>query len=236
MARRSWRPSTRAGSRPWCWWKTTLSGRIYDEERLAWALERLELLLVLDYLPSAVVKRAQRGLAHRPPVRGRRGQALSTRRAGCRWPSRCISGARRLPSSAPTCIRPARFWIYVPGGEPRTPAEIFQELTWVLSGAWRPRDRGPVGLAGPAVSRFAVPGLLGRSPGRGAAAAGGAPGKRFYRASSPAPEPAPGSTGAPAGGLDLRHRGTGELRRPHPRGGSGRRCSSDPPRMPGRLA
>ncbi len=26
----------------------------YDEERLAWALERLEFLLVLDYVPSAV--------------------------------------------------------------------------------------------------------------------------------------------------------------------------------------
>ena len=89
----------------------------YDEERLAWALERLEFLLVLDYVPSASLK----GLTWcSPPCRCSSGRppVLSTRRAGPRPPCRCMGGGRRWPSSARTSIRPGPFSTTFPAAIP----------------------------------------------------------------------------------------------------------------------
>ena len=109
----------------------------YDEERLAWALERLELLVVLDYLPSPTVKRAHVVLPTLP---------LFERTAGCfvnqegraQAASPVHFGGTPIAHISPEVHPPRTFLDHVPGSEPRTPAEIFQELTRALSGGQDP--------------------------------------------------------------------------------------------------
>jgi NADH-quinone oxidoreductase subunit G len=113
-----------------------------DEARLARALDRLELLVVLDYLPSAVVQRAHVVLPTVPVFE--------------RTPSSFVNQEGRVQAALPVHlggtplalispdVHPPRTWLdHVPGSAPRPPAEIFQELTLALSGR---RDCAPVDL------------------------------------------------------------------------------------------
>ena len=97
-----------------------------DEERLARALDRLELLVVLDYLPSPGGQAGPRGAPHRPGVRADGRRASSTRRAGPKPPCRCIWGGRPWPSSAPTSIRPGPFSTTSPGAIPGPRRRFFR--------------------------------------------------------------------------------------------------------------
>ena len=114
----------------------------YDEARLALALERLEFLLVLDYVPSATVKAGSRGAPHRAGVRA---DGLRFCQPGGPGASRVAGpwGGTPLALISPD-VHPPRTWLdHVPGSDPRTPAEIFQELTRALSGL---ADPAPVDL------------------------------------------------------------------------------------------
>lgn len=109
----------------------------YDEERLARALEKLEFLLVLDYVPSASVKRAHVVLPTVPVFeRTAAGFVNQEGRAQAALPLHL--GGTPLALISPD-IHPPRTWLdHVPGSDPRTPAEIFQELTRALSGLSNP--------------------------------------------------------------------------------------------------
>ncbi|MGO8763435.1 MAG: NADH-quinone oxidoreductase subunit NuoG [Desulfobaccales bacterium] len=109
----------------------------YDEERLARALERLELLVVLDYLPSPSVKRAYVALPTVPVFERTAGWFVNQEgRAQAALPVHF--GGTPLALISPAVHPPRTFLDYVPGGEPRPPAEIFQELTWAMSGGQDP--------------------------------------------------------------------------------------------------
>jgi NADH-quinone oxidoreductase subunit G len=105
----------------------------YDEERLAWALDRLEFLVVLDHVPSPTVTRAHVFL---PTL------TLFERTAACfvNQEGRAQSappvhfGGTPLVLISPDLHPPRTFLNYVPGSDPRTPAEIFPELTQAFSG------------------------------------------------------------------------------------------------------
>ena len=89
----------------------------YDEARLAWALERLELLLVLDYVPSPSVKRAHVVLPTVPVFeRTASGFVNQEGRAQAALPVHW--GGRRWPSSARTSIRPGPFSTTFPAAIP----------------------------------------------------------------------------------------------------------------------
>ena len=105
----------------------------YDEERVAWALDKLELLVVLDYLPSPTVTRAHVVV---PTI------SLFERTAACfvnqegraQMAPPVHFGGTPIALISPDLHPPRTFLNYVPGSEPRTPAEIFQELTQAVSG------------------------------------------------------------------------------------------------------
>ncbi len=113
-----------------------------DEARLAGALDRLELLVVLDYLPSAVVKRAHVVLPTVPVFEAAAGCFVNQEgRAQTALPVH--QGGTPLALISPD-VHPPRTWLdHVPGSDPRPPAKIFQELTQALSGC---RDLAPVDL------------------------------------------------------------------------------------------
>ena len=114
----------------------------YDEERLARALERLEFLLVLDYVPSAAVKRAHVVLPTVPVFeRTASGFVNQEGRAQAALPVHL--GGTPLALISPDVHPPRTFLDHVPGSDPRTPAEIFRELTRALSGL---ADPAPVDL------------------------------------------------------------------------------------------
>ena len=192
----------------------------YDEERLAWALERLELLVVLDYLPSPTVKRAHVVLPTVPVFERTAGCFVNQEgRAQAALPVHF--GGTPLALISPEVHPPRTFLDHVPGSEPRPPAEIFQELTRALSGG---QDPAPVDLwawLGRQNPIFAQLGSLTDHP-EGVRLLPAAQARaRFYRAAGAHPGAGPRSAGTPAGGLDLRHRGTGQLLAHPARGGSG---------------
>ena len=98
-----------------------------DQERLIKALKNLELLVVLDYLPSATVARAQvffptvtvfeKGFSHFINQEGRVQQAVPLHQGGL--PLRQVSGGGHPPRIFLDCI---------PGAEPRSAAEILASL------------------------------------------------------------------------------------------------------------
>jgi anaerobic selenocysteine-containing dehydrogenase len=103
-----------------------------DQERLDRALEKLELLVALDYLPSPTVARAD--------------IVLPTLTVFERTPSSFVNQEGRLQLAPPVHLGgspmaqispeghpPRTFLSRVPGGEPRTPGEIFQELAAPMS-------------------------------------------------------------------------------------------------------
>ncbi len=105
----------------------------YDEERLARALERLEFLLVLDYVPSASVNRAHVVLPT-VPVFERTGSVFVNQEGRVQAALPVHGGGTPLALISPD-VHPPRTWLdHVPGSDPRTPAEIFRELTRALSG------------------------------------------------------------------------------------------------------
>jgi NADH-quinone oxidoreductase subunit G len=114
----------------------------YDEERLAWALERLELLVVLDYLPSPAVKRAHVVLPTVPVFE--RAASVFVNQEGRAQTARPVhSGGTPLAQISPEVHPPRIFLDHVPGSAPRPPAEILRELTQALSGL---ADPAPVDL------------------------------------------------------------------------------------------
>ncbi|MGO9174961.1 MAG: molybdopterin-dependent oxidoreductase [Desulfobaccales bacterium] len=98
-----------------------------DRERLALALDKLELLVALDYLPSATVQRADivfptLTLFEKSPSafinqEGRLQQAQPVHRGGA--PIAQISPEKHPPRT---------YLNFIPGGEPRPSAEILQDL------------------------------------------------------------------------------------------------------------
>ncbi len=114
----------------------------YDEERLAWALERLELLVVLDYLPSPALKRAQVVLPT-VPLFERTASSFVNQEGRLQAAPPVHFGGAPLSLISPDVHPPRTFLDYVPGSEPRPPAAIFQELTQALSGV---EARAPVDL------------------------------------------------------------------------------------------
>ena len=102
-----------------------------DRERLALALDKLELLVALDYLPSATVQRADivfptLTLFEKSPSafinqEGRLQQAQPVHRGG-------VPIAQISPEKHP----PRTYLNFIPGAEPRPPAEILQDLAAAL--------------------------------------------------------------------------------------------------------
>jgi NADH-quinone oxidoreductase subunit G len=112
-----------------------------DRERLLRALERLELLVVLDYLPTATAARAQVFLptltvfeqeaSHYVNQEGRLQQAQPLYRGGT--PIRQVSQGDHPPRS---------FLNFIPGGEPRAGAEMLADLAGALTGVPQRPDTG----------------------------------------------------------------------------------------------
>jgi NADH-quinone oxidoreductase subunit G len=114
----------------------------YDQERLAWALERLEFLLVLDYVPSPPVKRAHVVLPT-VPVFERTASGFVNQEGRAQAALPVHGGGTPLALISPD-VHPPRTWLdHVPGSDPRTPEEIFRELTQALSAL---ADPAPVDL------------------------------------------------------------------------------------------
>jgi NADH-quinone oxidoreductase subunit G len=114
----------------------------YDEARLARVLERLELLVVLDYVPSAVVQRAHVVLPTVPVFEAAASSFVNQEgRAQAALPVHF--GGTPLALISPDVHPPRTFLDHVPGSDPRPAAEIFQELTLALVGR---RDLSPVDL------------------------------------------------------------------------------------------
>jgi predicted molibdopterin-dependent oxidoreductase YjgC len=108
-----------------------------DEERVAWALERLELLVVLDYLPSPVVRRAHVVLPT-IPLFERTAAGFVNQEGRLQAALPVHGGGTPLALISPEVHPPRTFLDSVPGSDPRTPAEIFQELTQATSGLTAP--------------------------------------------------------------------------------------------------
>ncbi len=114
----------------------------YDEERLAWALERLDFLLVLDYVPAPTVKRAHVVLPT-VPVFERTASCFVNQEGRAQAALPVHFGGTPLALISPDGHPPRTFLDHVPGSDPRPPAQIFQELTRALSGL---SDPSPVDL------------------------------------------------------------------------------------------
>jgi NADH-quinone oxidoreductase subunit G len=104
----------------------------YDEERVAWALDKLEFLVVLDYLPSPTVTRAH-VLLPTLPVFERTGAGFVNQEGRAQWAPPVHLGGTPIAQISPDLHPPRTFLNYVPGSDPRTPAEIFQEVTHATS-------------------------------------------------------------------------------------------------------
>ncbi|MHB9073604.1 MAG: NADH-quinone oxidoreductase subunit NuoG [Desulfobaccales bacterium] len=108
-----------------------------DEERLAWALERLELLVVLDYLPSPTVTRAN-VLLPTLSLFERTASSFVNQEGRAQAAPPVHFGGTPIALISPDLHPTRTFLDYVPGSDPRTPAEIFQELTQAVSGLKTP--------------------------------------------------------------------------------------------------
>jgi NADH-quinone oxidoreductase subunit G len=143
-----------------------------DRLRVEQALNKVKLLLVLDYLPSSSVKRAHgvlptASLFERTPAtfvnqEGRAQQVSPVHRGGT--PLSQVSGGKHPPRT---------FLDHIPGGEPRAAHEVIEDLytaisgqdkTLLLEGRWE-------GLGAPSNGTR----LLGREQPEGRAASGPAP-------------------------------------------------------------
>jgi NADH-quinone oxidoreductase subunit G len=107
-----------------------------DRERLTRALEKLEFLLVLDYLPSPAAKRAHVFLPTLT-VFEKTGSGFVNQEGRLQWAPPVHFGGLPLAQISPEKHPPRTFLNYVPGGAPRTPGEILAELAQAL-GAERP--------------------------------------------------------------------------------------------------
>ncbi|MEJ2672021.1 MAG: NADH-quinone oxidoreductase subunit NuoG [Deltaproteobacteria bacterium] len=114
----------------------------YDEERVAWALDKLELLVVLDYLPSPTARRAH-VLLPTLPLFERTPAVFVNQEGRAQTAPPVLLGGMPLSQMSPELHPPRDYLNYVPGGEPLTPAEIFRELT---QAATRLQTMGQVNL------------------------------------------------------------------------------------------
>jgi NADH-quinone oxidoreductase subunit G len=113
-----------------------------DEERLAWALDKLEFLVVLDYLPSPTVSRAH-VLLPTIPLFERTAAIFINQEGRAQSAPPVHFGGTPIAQISPDLHPPRTFLDYVPGRDPRTPAEIFRELT---QAATRLKVAGPANL------------------------------------------------------------------------------------------
>ena len=97
-----------------------------DEERLAWALDKLELLVVLDYLPSPTVTAGARGSPHPPAVRADGRPASSTRRAGPQVAPPVHLGGTPMALISPDVHPPRTFLTTSPGASPGPRRRFFR--------------------------------------------------------------------------------------------------------------
>jgi NADH-quinone oxidoreductase subunit G len=104
----------------------------YDEERVAWALDKLEFLVVLDYLPSPTVTRAN-VLLPTLSLFERTASSFLNQEGRAQAAPPVHFGGTPIALISPDVHPPRSFLDYVPGSDPRTPAEIFQELTQAAS-------------------------------------------------------------------------------------------------------
>ncbi len=103
-----------------------------DAEGVGLALERLELLVVLDYLPSPAMQRAHVVLPT-IAVMERSAASFVNQEGRLQTAAPMHVGGAPLAQISPDVHPPRTFLNYVPGGDPRTPAEIFQEMTRAAS-------------------------------------------------------------------------------------------------------
>jgi NADH-quinone oxidoreductase subunit G len=104
----------------------------YDEERLAWALDKLEFLVVLDYLPSLTVTRAN-VLLPTISLFERTASSFVNQEGRAQTAPPVHFGGTPIALISPDVHPPRTFLDHVPGSDPHTPAEIFQELTQAFS-------------------------------------------------------------------------------------------------------
>ncbi len=103
-----------------------------DRERLSKALEMLDLLLVLDYLPTQSVERAQIVL---PTVTAyeRSGSLFVNQEGRVQFSPPVHEGGLPLWQVSGGKHPPRTFLIRIPGGEPKTVGEIFTDLASTMS-------------------------------------------------------------------------------------------------------
>jgi anaerobic selenocysteine-containing dehydrogenase len=114
----------------------------YDEERLAWALDKLELVVVLDYVPSPTVTRAQ-VLLPTLSLFERTGSSFVNQEGRVQAAPPVHCGGTPIALISPDVHPPRTFLCEAPGSDPRSPAEIFQELIQAVSKLKTP---GPLDL------------------------------------------------------------------------------------------
>ncbi len=182
-----------------------------DRQRLVRALDKLELLVALDYLPSPTVQRAD--IVFPTLTLFERSHSSFVNQEG-RWqlaPPVHLGGIP-LAQVSPEKHPPRTFLSHIPGGEPRTPAEILQELAAAMS--------APVTLPGDDLwdwltaenPVFANIVSLFESPPGARLLPEAVPARDLFSGRGPSHSgAAPRPPGAPPGGLNLRHRRAGEL-------------------------
>jgi NADH-quinone oxidoreductase chain G len=103
-----------------------------DRARLEEALGNLELLVVLDYLPSPLVQRAD--FVFPTPTLFERTPSSFINQEGRRQPTTPVHrGGTPLGQISPEGHPPRTFLSHIPGGEPRAAGEILTELAAALS-------------------------------------------------------------------------------------------------------
>jgi NADH-quinone oxidoreductase subunit G len=169
-----------------------------DEARLSRALSRLDLLLVLDYLPSPAAQQAH-VLLPTLAVFERTGSGFVNQEGRLQWAAPVHFGGTPMAQISPELHPPRTILNYVPGGEPQTAGDTLAALLQALDPAgdpahpdlwdWLAQNQDPL-LA------------------RGAAAAANPQGLRLLPEASPEqdftselPGPAPAAT--PPTGLEL---------------------------------
>ncbi len=103
-----------------------------DKDRLKRALDRLELVVALDYLPSPVMARAQVVLPTTTLFEGQ-GSAFVNQEGRLQWAPRLHHGGAPLAQVGGGSHPPRVFLDYVPGSEPRPGGEILRDLGAALT-------------------------------------------------------------------------------------------------------
>lgn len=98
-----------------------------DRERLNRAIEKLELLVALDYLPSPTVQRADIVLPTLTLFE-RNHSSFVNQEGRLQLAPPVHLGGMPMAQISPEGHPPRTFLTHIPGGEPRTPAEILAEL------------------------------------------------------------------------------------------------------------